>query len=133
VFVIPPAVLLSSKKGVRVSLAELFADDFSTTLASPFAAGDSSIGVQNPAPTVLQGPGQFAALVDGGTSNAEIVLVQNAGSGTTWQVLRGSATGEQPVPVPVAHAVGATVAQVLTQGALVRALANAGNINGGTP
>jgi hypothetical protein len=108
-----------------MSPTELFANNFSTELASPCASGDTSIQVAVAAPSALQATGEFRVLVDGGTAAAEIMVASNVGSGTVWSVARGSATGESPTPVPVAHLAGAVVLQVLTEGGLEQALANA--------
>jgi hypothetical protein len=104
-----------------VSPTELFENNFTTELAAPCAAGDASVVVAGAAPTALQGSGEFRVLVDGGTVSAEIMVALNVGSGTTWSVLRGSATGESPTPTVVAHASGA----VVSQGGLENALAGA--------
>jgi hypothetical protein len=108
-----------------MSPAELFADNFATVLSSACGVGDALIVVATSAPTGLQGSGEFRVLVDGGTASAELMVASNVGSGTTWSVLRGSATGESPTPTVVAHASGAVVSQVLTEGGLENALAGA--------
>jgi hypothetical protein len=105
--------------------AELFANNFTTELAELCGVGDASITVVASAPAALQGSGEFRILVDSGTPSAEIMVASNVGSGTVWSVARGSATGESPTPVPVAHLAGAVVLQVLTEGGLEQALANA--------
>jgi hypothetical protein len=104
--------------------AELFANNFTTELAELCGVGDASITVVASAPAALQGSGEFRILVDSGTPSAEIMVASNVGSGTVWSVARGSATGESPTPVPVAHVSGAVVLQVLTEGGLEQALAD---------
>jgi lysophospholipase L1-like esterase len=105
---------------------ELFANNFTTELAAPVAADDTVIQVTSPAPSSLQGTGEFRILVDGGRSQSEIMLASNVGAGTTWTVARGAATNESPIPTPMAHAAGASVSQILTEGGLEQALTNAG-------
>jgi hypothetical protein len=107
------------------SPTELFANDFTTELAAPCGATDTSIVVVVAAPTQLQGSGEFRVLVDSGTASAEIMVASNVGAGTTWNVARGSATNESPAPTPVPHAAGAIVLQVLTEGGLEQALSGA--------
>ncbi len=103
-----------------MSPTELFADNFTTQLAAPILVSDLTITVAGPAPTTLQASGTFRVLVD-----SELMVVTAGAAGTVWTVVRGAGTGETPTPTPVPHAAGAVVAQVLTEGGLLNALANA--------
>ena len=110
-----------------MSPTELFADNFTTQLAAPVGAGDTSITVASPAALSLQLPGQFDLVIDQDKATEEYVTASNVGTSLTWLVLRG-AEGS----TAVSHEAGATVAQVLTAGALERAILDAvANTQGG--
>jgi len=84
--------------------AELFANNFSTTLTVGCAPGDGTIHVQSAAPAALQG-GQFRILVD-----TEYMIVTAGQSGTTWTVTRaaeGTSAGTHFAGVYVTHLITA--------------------------
>jgi hypothetical protein len=92
-----------------------------TTLAAPIATtGATTITVAAPAPTALQGAGQFRIVID-----SEIMLVTAGATGTSWTVTR-AVEG----PVAATHGSGASVFHYLTAGALTNLIATSSDALG---
>lgn len=101
--------------------AELFANDFTTTLASGINTSVTSATITTGLPADLQVTGQFRILVQSADlSTSEYMIASKAGSSTTLTITRG-AEGS----TPTAFSAGAIVSHVLTEGGLANTISNA--------
>lgn len=106
-----------------MALPELFANSPTpgalapiTTLSGAVAATATTLPTSGPAPTALQGSGQFRIVVD-----SEIMLVTAGAATTSWTVQRGVEGS-----AAVAHSAGAGAYHYLTAGALKAQFAQLG-------
>jgi hypothetical protein len=100
-------------------MAELYANDFTTTLSSGCTSGATSITTAAAAPAALQG-GEFRIVI-----GSELLLVTAGESTTTWTVTRGIEGTSA-----AAHIAGVAVAHVLTAAGLVTAIGTGVTISG---